>query len=424
MDSKLIYILSRQRYVHVFRSEWEQGITLLKRQRKWLEENGDTYGVIDVNSSLHSLYAQMGDWKEALSLRAHALQELDQLSENKLLRSRLTGRHPWAVLWSGRYHEAEVGIAESLAYALQTEDLDTQPDAQSYLGYALGLQGKYEEAEQSFTASISMTEKMGSEFSGKLGVTYGLWGAILMQKGELDRASNWLNRSLQSKLDLHDNLGLPEILVWLGELSEVRGDLEAAKDYYERHLDGYYKIGRKYFDCAALTGLARVEYARGKYKAVRKIWAEAESLAQKYEYNDHLASLNLARGYATIKGVIPGWEEGYRSALSSFQLALIYALRFNRFELDSILSGGIVTPLKPLINYLRSKDKKGQKFLEALLDEWRTGKNEIKSNRHGTISVLPEGIPLKEAEHIARQREPGTGVAQKTVVEQLREKPQ
>ncbi len=422
MDSKLIYILSRQRYVHIFLSEWEQGITLLKRQRKWLEENGDSFGVIDANISLHSIYAQIGDYKESLALRARAMHELGDLPENPLLKARLTGRHPWAVLWSGRYHEAEEGIAESLAYAVQAEDLNTQADMQTYLAYALGLQGKYEEAEKYFLASIAMIGTMSTEFTGKLGASYGLWGAILLRQGELERASDYLNRSLQSKLALPDNLGIPEILVWLGELSEVRGDLEAAKDYYEQHLDDYLRIGRKYFDCAALAGLSRVEYTRGKYKAARKLWEKAESLAHKYEYNDHLAALYLGRGYAHRKGAVPGWEKGFKPALRSFQLALIYGLRFNRFLLDTLLSGGFATPLGPLIPYLKDKDKKGQKYLEALRDGWRKGKNEIKSDRHGTISVLPEGISLKDAEQIARQREPGTGASQKTVLEQLREK--
>jgi tetratricopeptide (TPR) repeat protein len=419
MDAKLISILSRQRYVHTFLSEWEQGITLLERQRRWLEENGDVYGVIDVNISLLSIYVGIGDWKQALSLRDRLMHDLDLLPENQLLKARLTGRHPWAVLWSGRYHQGETGIREYLAYALQMEDLDSQADAQAYLAYALGLQGKYDEAGQFFTASLNLIDKIGADFTSKRGVAYGLEGAILTRQGELRRAKELLDLGLQSKLDLQDNLGIPELLVWQGELSEVNGDLEAARDYYGRHLDGYRKIGRKNFDCAALTGLARVEFARGKHKAVRKLWAEAEALAQIYEYNDYLAWLYLLRGYAIMEDAVPGWDKDFQAALSSFQLALIYALRYNRFLLDAILSGGITTPMPPLVPFLRDKGKKGHKYLEALRKGWQNGKNEIKSSRHGTVSVLPESIPLKEAEHIARQNEPGNGYPQKTVLEQL-----
>ena len=36
-----------------------------------------------------------------------------------------------------------------------------------------------------------------------------------------------------------------------------------------------------------------------------------------------------------------------------------------------------------------------------------------------TISLIPEGILLLEAERIAREREPGDGSSQQTVVEQV-----
>jgi len=39
--------------------------------------------------------------------------------------------------------------------------------------------------------------------------------------------------------------------------------------------------------------------------------------------------------------------------------------------------------------------------------------------RPDTISPLPEGIALLEAERIAREREPGDGSLQKSVVEQI-----
>jgi hypothetical protein len=41
------------------------------------------------------------------------------------------------------------------------------------------------------------------------------------------------------------------------------------------------------------------------------------------------------------------------------------------------------------------------------------------SPRPDTISPIPEGITLLEAERIAREREPGDGSPQKSVVEQI-----
>jgi len=58
-------------------------------------------------------------------------------------------------------------------------------------------------------------------------------------------------------------------------------------------------------------------------------------------------------------------------------------------------------------------------MLIALRDGWKTGLNDIGTPRSDTISPIPEGIPLLEAERIARQREPGDGSPQKSVVEQM-----
>jgi hypothetical protein len=55
----------------------------------------------------------------------------------------------------------------------------------------------------------------------------------------------------------------------------------------------------------------------------------------------------------------------------------------------------------------------------AMRDGWQTGINDIGTPRPDTISPIREGIPLLEAERIARQREPGDGSPQKSVVEQI-----
>jgi hypothetical protein len=45
--------------------------------------------------------------------------------------------------------------------------------------------------------------------------------------------------------------------------------------------------------------------------------------------------------------------------------------------------------------------------------------NDIGTPHPATISPIPEGIPLLEAERIAREREPGDGSSQKTMIEQI-----
>lgn len=59
-------------------------------------------------------------------------------------------------------------------------------------------------------------------------------------------------------------------------------------------------------------------------------------------------------------------------------------------------------------------------MLIALHDWWSTGINDIGVIRQDIISPIPENIPLIEAEKIAREREPGDGSPQVTIVEQIK----
>ena len=58
-------------------------------------------------------------------------------------------------------------------------------------------------------------------------------------------------------------------------------------------------------------------------------------------------------------------------------------------------------------------------MLIALRDWWQSGTSDIGTPCPNTISPIPEGIALLEAEHIARRREPGDGSLQRSVVEQI-----
>jgi tetratricopeptide (TPR) repeat protein len=111
---------------------------------------------------------------------------------------------------------------------------------------------------------------------------------------------------------------------------------------------------------------------------------------------------------------------GSLSVLDDYKQAMIYALRYNRFLLDELLSGRPQgTPLRPIIPWCLERDEVGRKILLALRDWWQTGLNDTGTPRPDSISPIPEGIPLLEAEKLAREREPGDGSAQKSVLEQI-----
>jgi hypothetical protein len=208
-------------------------------------------------------------------------------------------------------------------------------------------------------------------------------------------------------------------------LAEIKHDQEKANGYYITGLS--WKFGIDFFRSNSLTGLVRVKHAQGEHHAIPPLLAEAEQLAQQYEYNDHLASLRLTQGMTTdVMGLNgqnashPSVESNQSVVIGFFKQAMIYALRYNRFLLDEVLSGRPQgTPLRPIIPYCLERGQEGREILMTLRDWWKTGINDIGTPRPDTISPIPEAIALLEAERIAREREPGDGSAQKSVVEQI-----
>jgi hypothetical protein len=217
----------------------------------------------------------------------------------------------------------------------------------------------------------------------------------------------------------------------LGELYELKAkktiegktlaaELAAANDYYLQTLD-FRWVGRRHFECGALTGLVRVKHAQLDYGTIPPVLNEAEQMAQEYEYNDYLASLRLTQGHIVWEEAqIPEWGSGFEAALDFYRQALVYALLYNRFMLDEVLwGGGVGTPLQPIIQHCLARGEEGRTMLTALGDWWQTGRNDTGTARPDTISPIPEGISLLEAERIAREREMGDGLPQRPVLEQI-----
>jgi tetratricopeptide (TPR) repeat protein len=389
----------------------------------------DWYGLFMALGRLESFYLNDGDLRQADNIRKQRIKILTSLQykSSYMEMGILGGMGFYRALLSGRYHEAEqeLGTALSIARELNATDL-------AYIlrdwGFVLGMEGKYVDAESAFVESLSVFKFDAALQNVEDPIANGFWGFILQKQRRFTEAEQKLLHSLEIEQRVGDWFEIPKLHVWLGELYETRFLLESSDDQLELAGSHYNEAisltrslqSRHNFRVWALTGLIRVKHAQGDYAAIPPLLAEAEQLAQQYEYNDHLASLRLTQGRIAWEGNAPAWENGFDAALRYYQHALIYALRYNRFLLDEVLSGRPQgTPLRPIIPACLKRGEEGRRMLIALRDWWQTGVNDIGTPRPDTISPIPEGIPLLEAERIAREREPGDGTPQKSVVEQI-----
>lgn len=389
-------------------SQWEEVEKQFKDFTKLVDQL-DLNWSLQFKGTMKDVPGTIGDWRRFLDFYMVLSSETEHLP--RLTKTRSLLHWIFALVWMGRY--AEVEAVCDIALEVYKDIGDDPHLVYRNLGLALGFQRRFSVANEYFNRSLG-TQKDFSKPSEKrrISVLCSFWGAVNILEGNLLEARKKLVWCLRMKREFKDNLGIPELMVGLGNIYEMEGKLKKAINYYKHGIELKW-TGRKYFYCGALTGLIRVKYLQREYDAIPPLLAEAEKLARQYEYNDRLASLRLTQGHIA-------WEQRPIKVLKYYQHSLIYALRYNRFLLDEILGEQLQNaPLQPIIPFCLERGEDGRKMLGALRKWWKTGKNNVGISRPDTISPIPEGIPLLEAEKIAREREPGDGSAQKSVLEQI-----
>ncbi|MEM1552998.1 MAG: tetratricopeptide repeat protein [Candidatus Bathyarchaeia archaeon] len=407
--------------VYLYQGKWEQVVSQLDAAYSFFEQQKDAYGIVSVYISKKTAAANQGLWREFFLAHDRAKELYSHFFKETLpLKAKLLGQ--WARAWSlaGRFALSEELAKEALkisrSFQLSIEEIGALYD----LGWALSFQNRFNEAQEHLLEAISLANSLGEEHIIRKALGFHMRGVALIREGKLQEADEDLRKALEIREKLRDFTprAMQELYFWRGFLAEL-SDPGSAEFYYKEALK-WYKYEIYYFTCATLAGLIRVKHKQGDCDAIQPLLVKAEQLAQRYEYNDHLASLRLTQGHAAWEGNAPTWENSFEAALHYYQQALIYALRYNRFLLDEVLSGRPQgTPLRPIIPECLKRGEEGRRMLIALRNWWQTDSNDIGAPCPYTISPVPQGIPLLEAERIARELEPGDGSPQLSVVEQI-----
>ncbi len=414
-DPKLGFHLLELGDIYRKQGRWDDALSYLNQAEEFYSRMSDTYWRVFTYNNKKCYYLDRGMWLEALKIQQQQLKELEKLAENSYLKAESLGTLSVGWMWVGWYRKTEENLREALRIAQQFERVQQEIYFMRDLGLILGLQGKLQESEQYFIDGIKLAQQEDPWYED---VARGFQGIIALKWIGVEQAEQYLTSSVD-RLRQGNKMwyGLP-FLYFSGSLCEVKREhtdislLELAEKCYQecleqQHLEQWYWYGW------ALTGLVRINYAKGNYAAINPLLLQAEELAQRYEYNDQLASLRLIQGHVA-------WEQGIDAVLPFYKDALIYALRYNRFFLDEILSGcPYGTPFQPIVPYCLTHDGEGQRLLRTIREWWQEGTNDIGIPRTTSISPIPEGIPLLEGEQIAREQEPGEGTQQHWLTEQL-----
>jgi tetratricopeptide (TPR) repeat protein len=399
--------------IYIAHTNSEKALFYLDQAKQFFADRNDYSGLLAVLNYEQGIYGRQGNLRKVFGVDQEMWNVYIASGEPPYLRTHVSPSIDW--IWAGRYAEAEKYLRAVLEVAASLQDQEYQCQKTRDLALCLALQGKYAEALVMAEEGLSLARKIG-ELDVSLALS--LYGITCLKCGELNRAKENLSQSFkEAKLvDAHHEIGY----LYLATAYEVLKDYEAAQQYYQLAHMKSHQLGHNYFECGSLVGMIRLKHALKNDIVIPPLWSEAEQLAHQYEYNDHFTFLYLTRGHLIWDDLLPGWESGFDSALHNYQLALIHALRFNRFLLDEILTGREEgTPIHPIIQNSLEHGEEGQRMLVTLQKWWKSGINDIGVPRPDTISPLPEGISLIDAERIARKREPGDGSQQRDVVEEI-----
>jgi len=413
IDFKLSQNYRSQFNIFLTKREWDRAEARLKDMVQSAQTSGDTYQLAMVYQDAKSLHSRTQEWARLLHDQENLGTALQNLPKHLPLRAVLLSGSAVSWVWAGLYREAEAYCQEALSALNQLEWKDFAGVYRD-LGLAMAMQGRFQQLDYFLELAMSNARTIQSPLGEGIGLCF--WGLGKLRQGEIKSAIGLLTDSQNVRKQIH---ALPdEGINFLGIAHEVQGNYSQARSCYHLRLESNW--GRNWLDCGALTGLVRVDFAEQLFDDITSSSSRAEQLAQQYEYNDHLASLRLTQGHIAWDGRLDAWGVGFDAALHHYQQALVYALRFNRFLLDETLAGRPQgTPLQPVIPTCLARGEEGRHMLRSLRDWWQTGVNDVGVPRPDTISPLPEGIPLLEAERIARAREPGDGSPQTPVLAQI-----
>jgi tetratricopeptide (TPR) repeat protein len=404
-----------------YKGNWDNHISYVEQVKDFSEKNLDKYGLLYANFDLMRAYRRRGSWGKLLLAYEESSNIAQNFPDSSLMKNTVLGEWGWALCMMGRMAINEQNLRKVVGLLRNDDDPNLLIHSLMSLGFVTGNQNKFQDSEFSFSESIRMARKFGSNYLIEEGSTLGFWGSILTRMGDFKRAESYLIKSIQIKEQLNDSPGLIEPLTWLGRLYETLRDYKNAQLYYARCIEWQW-FGRDNFNVEAMIGKVRSQLAQGDTADITTQLFEAEGLCSQLEYNDHLAVLHLLKGNVAWDTKILGRTSGFDFAFQYYQRALIFALRHNRFCLDEVLwEGGVRTTFASIISTCLMHGEEGQQMLQALESWWQISNNDIDKSIRNTISTIPEGISLLEAERIARQKEPGDRSPQVTVLNKIGE---
>jgi predicted ATPase len=266
-----------------------------------LRQGNDAELALRMGAAIGEFWYLRGYWNEGRRWLEEALAKAGRTPT--AARARALQRVSWLAFQQGELDRAEEASEEGLRMEgvelFRTGGGDsTAADLQRMLGIVIGARGELERATELLQKSLILSRETGSLRGMALSLF--ILGGAWRERGDLERATQLLEEALTMFRELGDQALIASVLTHLGFTFLFQGDLERAKAPSEEAAAMFREQKHLSYLSDALSNLGWVALLRGDSERARALYAE--SLGLKREVGDKLVTPEVLEGLASVAG--------------------------------------------------------------------------------------------------------------------------
>lgn len=236
--------------------------------------------VIRIGEALSRPLFESGSFSTRLKI-GRVVEEAAARSERKDKQmSALIDSVGWSLVELGRYDEAKRPINHGMELSRETGNAFYEAKGLRHLGVIERRTRNYSEAEQYYMKSLAAAEKISDANEKEVmvaGLNYAL-ASLYFYMGELDKADEYIERSISCFESLSDEYRLNMSLVTKGDIQFKRGQNDKARDTYRRVLRLADRNTEKLQVSRSCLGLAEIYMADSRWDEAREMVSMLEQI--------------------------------------------------------------------------------------------------------------------------------------------------
>ena len=241
------------------------------------------------------------------TIRSYGQLKLDEAGETRWMRVQRTNyylrlveaaepelRGPKQLTWLTRLRQEHNNLRAVLQWSLDTNDIEGALKLVGSLWRYWWMQSHHNEGREWLEKVLSLPGPQPPSLRARA-----LNGAGILARGQgdFDKASAFLNESLEIQRSLEDKIGIANVLNSLGILAHLQGDVNKAIDQYQECLEYRREIGDTRGIAASLHNLSMIYQEKGEFAQAEDLLNESLTLSQEVKDTRNIAATQLQLGY-------------------------------------------------------------------------------------------------------------------------------